>query len=117
MYQDDLNYFYFLDRLGSSFRWKGENVSSEEVTLGFSRIVGLDKDIVTFGLTIPHTDGKAGMTVIAVKSIDHDKLSELVARINACVIEVLPSFARPIFIRFVKEIGSTGKLVKVILKI
>lgn len=55
MYLDNLNYFHFVDRLGSSFRWKGENVSSEEVTIGLGRIVGLDKDIVTFGVSIPHT--------------------------------------------------------------
>ncbi|XP_021952369.2 long-chain fatty acid transport protein 4 [Folsomia candida] len=108
MYLDNLNYFHFVDRLGSSFRWKGENVSSEEVTIGLGRIVGLDKDIVTFGVSIPHTDGNAGMTVIAVNSIDQKKISDLVTRINSRVNEVLPSYARPIFIRFVGDIDATG---------
>ena len=93
---------YFMDRSGDTFRWKGENVSTMEVEAILSELLGL-RDVVVFGVQIPGTEGRAGMAVIP----DPERTVDL-AILYSGVIQRLPSYARPVFVRFVKELSSTG---------
>jgi len=107
--KDEFGWMYFKDRAGDTFRWKGENVSTMEVEAIVSQVVGL-RDCVVFGVEIPGTEGRAGMAVIP----DPERMVDL-DTLHSGVTEKLPSYARPMFVRFVKELTSTGthKLKKV----
>lgn len=100
---DSCGYFYFKDRTGDTFRWKGENCSTAEVEAVVSNACGL-KDAVVYGVEIPYTDGRAGMASILDPegSLDFQALA-------SGVIKSLPSYARPIFVRIVKQLDMTGK--------
>ncbi|CAG7786236.1 unnamed protein product, partial [Allacma fusca] len=101
-------YFYFKDRIGDTFRWKGENVSTAEVESVISNLCDL-KDCVAFGVTVPGTDGRACMVVLAdtPKTLDLNDLADGIYR-------NLPSYARPMFLRVTLQIESTGthKMIK-----
>jgi len=78
MVADKYGYLYFCDRTGDTFRWKGENVSTVEVENILMDILKRN-DIVVFGVSIPETDGKAGMAVVVVDpsvSIDMNTLAK-----------------------------------------
>ncbi|CAF1391201.1 unnamed protein product, partial [Didymodactylos carnosus] len=99
---DKFGYFYFCDRTGDTFRWRGENVSTVEVENVLMDILKLS-EVVVFGVNVPETDGKAGMVVIRnnEKPIDLKYLEkELKTH--------LASYARPIFIRLTDQIEMTG---------
>ena len=100
---DEFGWLYFKDRAGDTFRWKGENVSTAEVEAMISQVVGL-RDCVVYGVEIPGTEGRAGMAAIPdpERVVDLSKLYEGMAA-------KLPSYARPIFLRFVQEIDVTGQ--------
>ena len=100
--KDEYGWMYFKDRSGDTFRWKGENVSTMEVEAILSELLGL-RDVVVFGVQIPGTEGRAGMAVIP----DPERTVDL-AILHSGVIQRLPSYARPVFVRFVKELSSTG---------
>merc|ERR1719295_1015760 len=89
-------------RMGDTFRWKGENVSTMEVEAMISQVIGL-RDCVVYGVEIPGTEGRAGMAAIP----DPDKRVDL-ASLYAGMVDKLPSYARPIFLRFVDEIDLTA---------
>lgn len=102
-------HYQFVDRVGDTFRWKSENVSTNEVGEIINGHAQVELSNV-YGVEIPGTDGRAGMAAIVPKdgeSIDIDSLS---AHINA----ELPSYARPVFIRLQNDFDLTGtfKLVK-----
>ncbi|XP_035706331.1 long-chain fatty acid transport protein 4 isoform X4 [Folsomia candida] len=99
---DECGYFYFKDRTGDTFRWKGENCSTAEVEAVVSNVCGL-KDAVCYGVEIPFTDGRAGMAAILDPdaSLDFDSLAHGVTK-------SLPSYARPLFVRIVKHLDMTG---------
>lgn len=107
--QDELGYFYFKDRTGDTFRWKGENVATSEVEAVISNIVNLN-DAVVYGVEIPNTDGRAGMAAIVDESntLDLNKFGKE-------VVKSLPAYALPLFLRIMKEVPLTGtfKLKKV----
>ena len=97
---DEDGWFYFCDRLGETYRWKGENVSTVEVeNIISSRLDAAE--VIVYGVEVPGEEGKAGMATIIKETIDIDKLS-------ADVKETLPSYARPLFIRLTNEIDHTG---------
>ena len=100
--QDDYGYLYFKDRLGDTFRWKGENVSTAEVEAIISSATGL-KDCVVYGVQVPGTEGRDGMAAIAdpEKSLD---LQQLAAAMNTN----LPAYARPMFVRVLDQLVTTG---------
>ena len=99
--QDKLGYFYFVDRIGDTFRWKGENVSTAEVTEAISVFPGI-KEANVYGVQVPGTDGRAGMaSIVADGSLDLDKL-------RGHIEKELPEYARPLFIRVSPEIEVTG---------
>ncbi len=63
MRQDERGYFYFVDRIGDTFRWKGENVATSEVAEAIGAFPGI-KEATVYGVAIPGTDGRAGMAAI-----------------------------------------------------
>jgi len=99
---DEFGWLYFKDRAGDTFRWKGENVSTAEVEAMISQVIGL-RDCVVYGVEIPGTEGRAGMAAIP----DPERLVDL-TKLYAGMSDKLPSYARPIFLRFVQEIDVTG---------
>ncbi|KPJ19747.1 Long-chain fatty acid transport protein 1 [Papilio machaon] len=105
---DHYGYFYFKDRTGDTFRWRGENVSTAEVEGVISNLVGL-KDAVVYGVTIPNVEGKAGMAAIADPDIKVD-ISDLYKGITRS----LPVYSRPVFLRILPEppLTATFKLKK-----
>ncbi len=99
--QDKHGYFYFVDRIGDTFRWKGENVSTNEVSEAISVFPGI-KEANVYGVVIPGTDGRAGMAAIVCDpGIDLEKLRKHIDK-------ELPDYARPLFIRLSHEIEVTG---------
>jgi acyl-CoA synthetase (AMP-forming)/AMP-acid ligase II len=104
MMYDNLGYMYFCDRLGDTYRWRGENVSTIEVENVISKYCDLT-EVVVYGVEIPGQEGKAGMAAIVVKKdIDLDLLAKN-------LVKNLPSYARPLFIRLTSEVEHTGKLI------
>ncbi|NWI15875.1 S27A4 protein, partial [Crypturellus soui] len=99
---DQYGYMYFRDRTGDTFRWKGENVSTTEVEGTLSRILNLT-DVVVYGVEIPGTEGKAGMAAIA----DPENSCDL-ASFAAELRKALPTYAQPIFLRFLHEVSKTS---------
>ncbi len=101
--RDSDDYFYFVDRIGDTFRWKGENVSTTEVAEALSPCPGVH-EINIYGVAVPGQDGRAGMAaVVADHDFDIDALAALAA-------QELPTYARPIFVRILSEIDTTGTL-------
>ena len=100
---DEFGWLYFKDRAGDTFRWKGENVSTAEVEAMISQVIGL-RDCVVYGVEIPGTEGRAGMAAIP----DPERLVDL-NKLYTGMCDKLPSYARPIFLRFVQEIDVTGQ--------
>jgi citronellyl-CoA synthetase len=101
----DGNWVSFADRSGDTFRWKGENVSTLEV----ENIINMFADIEmcsVFGVEIPKHDGKAGMAAIKLKPSSEFKPKEF----EIFVINRLPSYSIPIFVRVQKELELTGTL-------
>ena len=101
MRQDKDGYFYFVDRIGDTFRWKGENVSTTEVAEVISRYPGVDEANV-YGVKIGKLDGRAGMA--AITPGDGFKIEGL----RDYLIRELPNYARPLFIRIAPAIETTG---------
>lgn len=94
--RDKLGYFYFVDRVGDTFRWKAENVATSEVSEALSVFDGV-KQANVYGVEVPGYDGRAGMAAI----VAGDEL-DLVA-LHAHVNGELPHFARPVFLRIQSE--------------
>jgi citronellyl-CoA synthetase len=93
----------FVDRLGDTFRWKGENVSTSEVEDVISSLEEIEHSSV-FGVLIPDTEGRAGMVSIISKK-DHNKFDfDVFVKI---VDENLPKYAIPLFVRFLSELSTT----------
>ena len=101
MRKDESGYFYFVDRIGDTFRWKGENVSTTEVADLISAYPGVVEAVV-YGVAIPGTEGRAGMAAMVVRE-DFD----LVA-FRQHLAERLPEYARPLFLRIRCEIEMTA---------
>jgi citronellyl-CoA synthetase len=105
-----LPHFQFVDRVGDTFRWKSENVSTNEVGEIINGHPQVDFCNI-YGVEIPKADGKAGMASVVLaegeESLDLEHFSSFVN-------EQLPSYARPVFIRIQKNIDTTGtfKMVK-----
>ncbi|XP_036700529.1 very long-chain acyl-CoA synthetase [Balaenoptera musculus] len=100
---DHENFIYFHDRVGDTFRWKGENVATTEV----ADIVGLVdfvQEVNVYGVSVPGHEGRIGMASIKMKE-DHEfdgrKLFKHVA-------DYLPNYARPRFLRIQNTIEITG---------
>ena len=101
MKMDAEGYLYFVDRIGDTFRWKGENVSTTEVAERLSGCPGV-KEAEVYGVEVPGAEGRAGMAALVV-SPEFD-----IAAFGKKVREDLPPYAQPVFIRIAPEIATTG---------
>lgn len=96
-------HYQFVDRLGDTFRWKGENVSTTQV----ENLLGSHPSIAgcaVYGVEIPDTNGKAGMATITPHPEKETDFEELLSY----MVENLPPYAVPVFIRIKTEIDITG---------
>jgi fatty-acyl-CoA synthase len=101
MRRDAHGYFYFVDRIGDTFRWKGENVSTGEVGEVLAATPGI-REANVYGVTVPGVDGRAGMASLVVNG-DFD-LEKLPLRLKTR----MAPYARPIFLRLAPQIDVTG---------
>ncbi|MDP3174732.1 MAG: long-chain-acyl-CoA synthetase [Phenylobacterium sp.] len=101
MRQDGDGYFYFIDRIGDTFRWKGENVSTGEVVEHLQAAPGV-REAIVYGVPIEGAEGRAGMAGLVVEP-DFD-----LAAFGAHVERDLPAYAQPAFIRILPQIDVTG---------
>ncbi len=101
--RDALGYYYFIDRIGDTFRWKGENVSTTEVAETLDQFPGI-KEAIVYGVAVPKADGRAGMAALVAEGSAHFDLVAL----RAFCAEKLPAYARPVFLRFRPMLEVTG---------
>ncbi len=99
--KDEKGFFYFVDRIGDTFRWKGENVATSEVSEAICAFPGIEHATV-YGVSVPSTDGRVGMATLATtEPLDLRALRKhLITR--------LPAYARPLFLRIRNSIDITG---------
>lgn len=93
----------FVDRVGDTFRWKGENVATGEVEGALAKQPNIEHGVV-YGVSVPGCDGRAGMAAITLKSgvkLDGKKLAQ-----GLCA--ELPAYAVPLFLRIRAEQETTG---------
>ena len=80
MRKDKRGYFYFVDRVGDTFRWKGENVSTSEVSEAINSFPGI-VDANVYGVTITGREGRAGMAAIVCRAATSRRCTRICARI------------------------------------
>lgn len=102
MEMDEYGYIYFRDRSGDTFRWRGENVSTTEVEGVLSRLLG-HADVAVYGVSVPGVEGKAGMAAIGCAGGPFD-LDTFLTNVK----KNLPSYARPLFLRLMPVVETTG---------
>lgn len=101
MRRDERGFFYFVDRVGDTYRWKGENVASAQVVAVLAATPEVI-DAIVYGVRVPGTDGRAGMAALVV-SPNFD-----LKHFRAVVAMRLPDYARPIFLRLVPALQLTA---------
>ena len=95
-------HYQFVDRVGDTFRWKAENVSTNEV----AEILNLYDQVNmanVYGVKIPKSEGRAGMVAFncSLDTFNWGGFSSFVS-------EKLPSYAQPVFVRIIEELETTG---------
>jgi fatty-acyl-CoA synthase len=101
MRKDAQGFYYFVDRVGETFRWKGENVSTTEVAGIIAAVPGV-ADVAVYGVAVPRNDGRAGMAALVVTE------GFSVERLHSALVTQLPAYARPVFLRIVPTLDLTG---------
>jgi fatty-acyl-CoA synthase len=97
---DEAGFFHFVDRVGDTFRWKGENVATSEVNEAVTDCPGV-VDATTYGVEIPGADGRAGMSAVVVDDrFDLAEFRDHLAR-------RLPPYACPVILRFCTALDTT----------
>lgn len=96
--------WWFVDRIGDTFRWKSENVSTAEVSEALGSYAAID-EVNVYGVEIPHHDGRAGCAAVAFnREVEQSLLDGLAEHAK----KKLPRYAVPLFIRTTKDMGRTG---------
>lgn len=98
-----LKHASFVDRLGDTFRWKGENVATTEVEGAVGACDGVDQAVV-YGVAMPGADGKAGMAAVRLQDGAEFDGAGLAEHLRAA----LPAYAVPVFIRLSPELETTS---------
>jgi acyl-CoA synthetase (AMP-forming)/AMP-acid ligase II len=99
---DALHHLHFVDRLGDTYRWKGENVATSEVQEQLSRWPPV-REVNVYGVRVPGAEGRAGMAALVLadgKPFEPQALRRYVE-------QHLPPYARPLFIRILPELSAT----------
>ncbi|MGY8661338.1 long-chain-acyl-CoA synthetase [Bradyrhizobium sp. UFLA05-109] len=100
MLRDEQGYLHFVDRVGDTFRWKGENVATSEVNDAIRDCPGV-LDASTYGVAVSGADGRAGMAALVVdRSFDFGMFREHLSR-------RLPPYAVPAFVRLCRALEAT----------
>jgi len=100
---DEQNYFYFVDRIGDTFRWRGENVSTIEVAGVLSHFPGI-QEVNVYGVTVPGHEGRAGMASIVMDKSSTFPWNQLYEYLE----KNMPIYAIPLFLRIQTEIQKTS---------
>ncbi|MFI4933190.1 MAG: long-chain-acyl-CoA synthetase [Caulobacterales bacterium] len=99
--KDAEGYFFFVDRIGDTFRWKGENVSTSEVESVVGEAPGV-KEANIYGVRVGDLDGRAGMAALVVgPDFDPEAFGQFIEN-------RLPPYAQPVFLRLLPAIAITG---------
>jgi fatty-acyl-CoA synthase len=99
---DDEGYFYFVDRIGDTYRWKSENVSTQEVAESLAAFPGLQVANV-YGVRVPRTEGRAGMAALVFRNPGEFDAASFYSYTE----ERLPPYALPLFVRLTPEPDMT----------
>ncbi|TIA33040.1 acetyl-CoA synthetase-like protein [Aureobasidium pullulans] len=102
--KDTQGRLFFVDRIGDTYRWKSENVSTNEVAEALSTSPHIE-EINVYGVALPNHDGRAGCAAVMLKSAPS---SQVLKEIAAHAREKMPKFAIPLFLRVVREFEVTG---------
>jgi acyl-CoA synthetase (AMP-forming)/AMP-acid ligase II len=108
MRRDSEGRLYFIDRVGDTFRWKSENVSTAEV----SQTMGTHPQVHeanVYGVALPNHDGRAGCAALVVAG-DQSMSEQLAKDLYSHARKGLPRYAVPLFLRLRKEVEVTGTL-------
>ena len=94
----------FVDRLGDTFRWKGENVSTTQVEAVLDGVADVSETVV-YGVEVPNTNGRAGMACIRLACASEDfDFQALLTHLR----QELPAYAIPLFLRLSAAMETTG---------
>jgi len=105
MRRDRASYYYFVDRIGDTFRWKGENVATAEVAELLNGAPGVVETAV-YGVAVPGNEGRAGMALVVLA--EGAELDGVAYYRHAS--RTLPGYARPLFVRVSDRMDVTGTL-------
>lgn len=103
MREDHLRQLYFVDRLGDTFRWKGENVATSEVQEQLASFPSV-QEVNVYGVHVPGAEGRAGMAAVVLRDGQHLDIDALREHVNGG----LPPYARPVFLRVLPELNTTS---------
>ncbi|CAN9132707.1 unnamed protein product [Alternaria alternata] len=104
---DDEGRFWFVDRIGDTFRWKAENVSTAEVSEAVGKHPAVAEANV-YGVSVPGHDGRAGCAAIVFEQGVGEVNDKLLQELAQHVKKELPAFAVPVWIRVTREMQLTG---------
>eukprot|EP00924_Labyrinthula_sp_SR-Ha-C_P001036 snap_masked-scaffold_7-processed-gene-11.23-mRNA-1 protein AED:0.30 eAED:0.30 QI:94/1/1/1/1/1/3/66/471 len=106
--RDAKGWIRFVDRVGDTFRWKGENVSTNEVEMVLALVPGI-LAVNVYGIKVPgNPDGRACMAAIVLQEGVNE--TKFLVEMERIVKSDLASYAQPLFVRFMEEMSSTGTL-------
>ena len=104
--RDEAGFFFWRDRTGDTFRWKGENVATSEVAAVVAGVAGVS-DSSVYGVSVPGCDGRVGMAAViltdAVTAAEFDWDS-----FRCECTQHLPVYSRPVFVRFQLQLALTS---------
>jgi len=116
--QDRWGFLYFCDRLGETFRWKGENVSTSEVARTILTCSSYFLEVVVYGVVIEGQPGRAGMATAVLRQSarqntnaddkGNDDVNTWQKSLWHSLQDELPQYAQPLFLRITNEIEKTS---------